>query len=85
VRHFILHHGKRHQEIGGPEIDAFWTCLAVAGHLAASTSEVGTIQFFEALAADHSPKPLDAHLKPSGGFDLATPVTPTCVERKKSE
>jgi len=25
VRRFILHHGKRHpQEMGGPEIEAFW-------------------------------------------------------------
>ena len=38
VRRFILHHGKRHpKEMGGPEIEAFLTHLAVARHVSAST------------------------------------------------
>lgn len=38
VRRFILHHGKRHpQEMGGPEIEAYLTDLAVAGRVSAST------------------------------------------------
>jgi hypothetical protein len=38
VRRFILFHGKRHpKEMGGPEIEAFLTHLAVEGHVAAST------------------------------------------------
>jgi hypothetical protein len=38
VRRFILHHKKRHpKEMGGPEIEAFLTHLAVAGHVSAST------------------------------------------------
>ncbi len=36
VRRFILHHRKRHpQEMGGQEIEAFLTYLAVDGHVAA--------------------------------------------------
>jgi len=38
VRRFILFHGKRHpKQMGGPEIEAFLTHLAVEGHVAAST------------------------------------------------
>jgi integrase len=38
VRRFILHHGKRHpKDMGGSEIEAFLTHLAVAGRVAAST------------------------------------------------
>ena len=38
VRRFILFHGKRHpKEMGGPEIEAFLTHLAVEGHVSAST------------------------------------------------
>ncbi|MGB7950076.1 MAG: integron integrase [Candidatus Binatia bacterium] len=38
VRRFILHHGKRHpKNMGGSEIEAFLTHLAVAGRVAAST------------------------------------------------
>ena len=38
VRRFILYHGKRHpKEMGGPEIEAFLTHLAVEGHVSAST------------------------------------------------
>lgn len=38
VRRFILFHGKRHpKEMGGQEIEAFLTHLAVEGHVAAST------------------------------------------------
>lgn len=38
VRRFILFHGKRHpKDMGGPEIEAFLTHLAVEGHVAAST------------------------------------------------
>jgi integron integrase len=38
VRRFILHHGKRHPvEMGGSEIEAFLTHLAVEGRVAAGT------------------------------------------------
>ena len=38
VRRFILFHGKRHpKEMGGPEIEAFITHLAVERHVATST------------------------------------------------
>jgi hypothetical protein len=38
VRRFILHHGKRHpRELGGAEVEAFLTHLAVVGKVAAST------------------------------------------------
>lgn len=38
VRRFILYHGKRHpNEMGGSEIEAFLTHLAVEGRVAAST------------------------------------------------
>jgi integron integrase len=38
IRRFILFHGKRHpKDMGGPEIEAFLTHLAVEGHVAAST------------------------------------------------
>ena len=38
IRRFILFHGKRHpNEMGGAEIEAFLTHLAVEGHVAAST------------------------------------------------
>ncbi len=38
VRRFILFHGKRHpKDMGGPEIEAFLTHLAVEGHVSAST------------------------------------------------
>ena len=38
VRRFIVHHGIRHpQEMGGPEIEAFLTHLAVAGRVSAGT------------------------------------------------
>ena len=38
VRRFILFHGKRHPaEIGGAEVEAFLTHLAVEGHVAAAT------------------------------------------------
>ena len=38
VRRFILFHGKRHpQEMGGPDIEAFLTHLAVDGRVSAST------------------------------------------------
>lgn len=38
VRRYILHHGKRHpEEMGGPEIEAFLTHLAVAAGVSAST------------------------------------------------
>ena len=38
VRRFILYHGKRHpKEMGGREVDAFLTHLAVEGHVSAST------------------------------------------------
>ena len=38
VRRFILFHGKRHpKDMGGAEIEAFLTHLAVEGHVAAST------------------------------------------------
>lgn len=38
VRRFILFHGKRHpKEMGGQEVEAFLTHLAVEGHVAAST------------------------------------------------
>ena len=38
IKRFILYHGKRHPlQLGGPEIQAFLTHLAVAGKVAAST------------------------------------------------
>ncbi|WP_137937605.1 integron integrase [Chitinivorax sp. B] len=38
VRRFILFHGKQHpKEMGGPEVEAFLTHLAVVGQVAAST------------------------------------------------
>lgn len=38
IRRFILHHGKRHpREMGGAEVGAFLTHLAVEGEVAAST------------------------------------------------
>lgn len=38
IRRFILFHGKRHpQELGGPEVEAFLTDLAVERHVAAAT------------------------------------------------
>lgn len=38
IRRFILFHDKRHpKDMGGPEIEAFLTHLAVEGHVAAST------------------------------------------------
>ncbi|OQA19254.1 MAG: Tyrosine recombinase XerD [Chloroflexi bacterium ADurb.Bin360] len=38
IRRFILFHGKRHpKDMGGAEIEAFLTHLAVEGHVAAST------------------------------------------------
>lgn len=38
IRRFILYHGKRHpKEMGGPEIEAFLTHLAVDGHVSTST------------------------------------------------
>ena len=38
IKRFILHFGKRHpREMGGPEVEAFLTHLAVAGRVAAST------------------------------------------------
>ncbi len=38
IRRFIFFHGKRHpREMGGPEVEAFLSDLAVAGRVAAST------------------------------------------------
>jgi hypothetical protein len=38
ARRYILFHDQKHpQEMGGPQINAFLTHLAVAGHVAAST------------------------------------------------
>ncbi len=38
IRRYILFHGKRHpREMGGPEVEAFLTHLAVEGNVAAST------------------------------------------------
>ena len=38
VRRFILFHGKRHpKDMGGQEIEAFLTHLAVEGHVSVST------------------------------------------------
>jgi len=38
IKRFILHFGKRHpRDMGGPEVEAFLTHLAVAGRVAAST------------------------------------------------
>ena len=38
VRRFVLFHGKRHPvEMGAAEVEAFLTCLAVQGRVAAST------------------------------------------------
>jgi integrase len=38
IRRYILFHGKRHpMEMGGPEVEAFLTSLAVPGHVAPST------------------------------------------------
>ena len=38
IRRFIFFHGKRHpREMGGPEVEAFLSELAVAGRVAAST------------------------------------------------
>ncbi len=38
IRRFILFHGKKHpREMGGPEVEAFLTDLAVAGGVAAAT------------------------------------------------
>jgi len=38
VRRFIVHHGKRHpRELGGPEVEAFLTHLAVDGRVSPST------------------------------------------------
>ena len=38
IKRFILHFGKRHpREMGGAEVEAFLTNLAVAGRVAAST------------------------------------------------
>jgi integron integrase len=38
VRRFILFHGKKHpRDMGAPEVEAFLTHLAVAGHVAAAT------------------------------------------------
>src|SRR2546430_637363 len=38
ARRYILFHGKKHpQEMGGPQINAFLTHLAVEGRVAAST------------------------------------------------
>lgn len=38
IRRFILFHGKRHpRDMGGPEVEAFLTHLAVEGNVAAST------------------------------------------------
>jgi len=38
VRCFIIHHGKRHpRELGGPEVEAFLTHLAVDGRASLST------------------------------------------------
>jgi hypothetical protein len=38
VSRFILHHGERHLlGVGGAEIEAFVTHLAMAGHVSAST------------------------------------------------
>ena len=46
IRRFILFHNKRHpREMGGPEIEAFLTHLAVENHVSASTQN----QAFSAL------------------------------------
>ena len=38
IKRFILFHGKRHpKDMGGKEVEAFLTHLAVEGHVAAST------------------------------------------------
>jgi integron integrase len=38
IKRFVLFHGKRHpRELGGPEVEAFLTHLAVEGNVAAST------------------------------------------------
>ncbi len=38
IRRFILFHGKRHPtKMGGPEVEAFLTHLAINGRVAAST------------------------------------------------
>lgn len=38
IRRFIIFHGKRHpQQLGGPEVEAFLTHLAVEKHVAAAT------------------------------------------------
>ena len=44
VRRFILFHGKRHPaEIGGAEVEAFLTHLAVEGHVAAATQNQASV------------------------------------------
>jgi len=41
IKRFIYHHGKRHpREMGGPEVEAFLTHLAVEGKVAASTQNL---------------------------------------------
>ncbi len=57
VRRFILFHGKRHPaEIGGAEVEAFLTHLAVEGHVAAATQNqaLSALLFFVATSASRA-------------------------------
>jgi len=63
IRRFILFHQKRHpREMGGPEIEAFLTHLAVEGKVAASTQNqaFAAIQFLYQKILDVELPPLNA-------------------------
>ena len=64
IKRFILFHHKRHpQEMGGPEIQAFLTHLAVTEHIAASTQNqaLSAILFlYRAVLYQELDYPIDA-------------------------
>lgn len=58
IRRYILFHGKRHpREMGGPEVEAFLTSLAVQGHVAPSTQNqaLAALLFFVSRGARRRP------------------------------
>jgi integron integrase len=63
IRRYILFHHKRHpREMGGPEIEAFLTHLAVVGRIAASTQNqaLAALLFLYHKVLDIQLPPLDA-------------------------
>ena len=82
VRRLILFHGKRHpKEIGGREVEAFLTHLAVEGHVSASTQNQALSALLFLLSHGAPPGARLLHRQPSGPSHPNTPTPWTDTPR----